>query len=146
MHGEIPALLGCGFGLLMLTLVSIVGLVIGVFVCYQLYLAAGALPEGDRKLAPASVFLLLVPVVNVIWLFFVVLRLSEGYRQYFAAHPRVGVGDCGQMLGIGWAVATAAIFLPLLHVLAPLAALVLMVLYLVKMSDLRGLLTRPPEA
>lgn len=134
-----PALLGCGVGLLAMAVAFIIGLAIGVFICYQLYLTADRLPAANRKLAPASVFLLLVPLLNLFWLFFVVLKLSEGYQQYFAAKSRSDVGDCGQGVGLGWAVAAIATMLPIVHVLAALAALVLMVVYLVKMSQLRAM-------
>jgi hypothetical protein len=143
---NLPALIGCGAGLLVLTLFFIVALAVGVFVCYQLYLTAARLPEANRKLVPATVFLLLVPLVNMVWLFFVVLKLTEGYKQYFAGQSKTDVGDCGQAVGLGWAIAGIATVLPVLHVPAALAALVLMVIYLVKMSQLRALVTTGPTA
>jgi hypothetical protein len=138
---NLPALIGCGAGLLFAAVFCLFALAIGVFVCYQLYLTAERLPVANRKLVPGSVFLLLVPLVNMVWLFFVVLKLTEGYKQYFAGQSRTDVGDCGQGVGLGWAIAAIAIVLPVLHILAALAALVLMVLYLVKMSQLRALVT-----
>jgi hypothetical protein len=143
---NLPALLGCGLGLAVFFVASLIGLAIGAFICYQLYLAAGQLPAPSRKLAPASVFLLLVPLVNFVWLFFVVIKLSQGYQEYFAAHPRPGVGDCGYGVGLGWAIASVCVFLPLAHVFAGLASLILMILYLVKMSQLRALVVAAPPA
>ncbi len=138
---DLPALIGCGAGLLVLSVLVVIGLAVAVFVCYQLYLAAARLPDANRKLAPAAVFLLLVPLLNLVWLFFVVLKLSEGYQQYFAGQQRADVGDCGQGLGLGWAIASVCGFVPIVHLFAGVAALVLMVLYLVKMSQLRALVT-----
>jgi hypothetical protein len=136
---SLGALLGCGVGLFFLMIMLVVGLAIGAFICYQLYLAAQALPPAHRKLAPGLVFLLLVPVLNFFWLFYVVMKLSEGYKEYFAANPRGDVGDCGQGIGLGWAVASLCIIVPLANRFAGIAALILMVLYLVKMSQLRGM-------
>jgi hypothetical protein len=138
---NLPGLIGCGFGLALLLLLFAVALAVGAFICYQLYLAAGRLPAANQKLPPVSVFLLLVPVVNIVWLFFVVMKVSQGYQEYFAANPRPGVGDCGYGIGLGWAIASACVFVPLAHYFAGLAALILMVLYLVKMAQLRALVT-----
>ena len=137
----LAALLGCGVGLFVVLVMFVVGLAIGAFICYQLYLSAKALPVADRKVAPALVFLLLVPIVNFVWLFFVVIKLSEGYKQYFATNPRGDVGDCGYGIGMGWAVASACIVVPIANKFAGIAALILMVLYPVKISQLRALIT-----
>jgi hypothetical protein len=142
-RSNLPALLGCGAGLVIFIVVFAIALAIGAFICYQLYLAAARLPEANRKLAPASVFLLLVPLVNIVWLFFVVMRLSEGYQQYFAAQQRTDVGDCGYRVGLGWAIAGACVVVPIANAFAGLAALILMILYLVKMSQLKAQVTPP---
>jgi hypothetical protein len=142
---NLPALLGCGLGLAVMFVVVLMALVVGAFICYQLYLSARQLPPANRKLAPASVFFLLIPLVNIVWLFFVVMKLSQGYQEYFAANPRPGVGDCGYGVGLGWAVAAVCVIVPVAHFFAGLAALILMILYLVKMSQLRALVV-PPTA
>jgi hypothetical protein len=136
---HLPALLGCGAGLFLFIVMFAIALAIGAFICYQLYLSAARLPEADRKLAPASAFLLLVPLLNFVWLFIVVMKLSEGYQQYFAARPRTDVGDCGYRLGLGWAIAAVCVMVPIANVFAGLASLVLMILYLVKLSQLRAM-------
>jgi hypothetical protein len=138
-RSDLPALLGCGAGLLVFTVVVTICLAVGAFVCYQLYLAASRLPEANRKLAPASVSLLLVPLLNVVWLFIVVMKLSEGYQQYFAAQQRTDVGDCGYRLGLGWAIATICVIVPIANFFAGPASLVMMILYLVKMSQLKAM-------
>jgi hypothetical protein len=143
---SVATMLGCGLGLFFLLIVCVVGLVVAAFICYQLYLDAQALPPANRKLAPGLVFLLLVPLVNLFWLFYVVLKLAEGYKEYFAAHPAGDVGDCGQGLGLGWAVATLCVIVPVANKFAGIASLVLMILYLVKMSQLRGMVASPPGA
>lgn len=143
---NLPGLLGCGFGLALMFVMFACALAIGAFICYQLYLAANQLPPANRKLPPASVFLLLIPVLNLFWLFYVVIKLSQGYQEYFAAHPRPDVGDCGYGIGLGWAVAALCSFVPFARIFAGLAALILMILYLVKMSQLRALVAAPPQA
>lgn len=136
---NLPALIGCGAGLFVFAVIFVFCLAIGVFICYQLYLSASRLPEANRKLAPASVFLLLVPLLNFVWLFIVVMKLSQGYQQYFASQQRTDVGDCGYNIGLGWAISAVCVFVPIAHLFAGLASLVFMILYLVKMSQLRAM-------
>jgi hypothetical protein len=138
-RSHLPALLGCGVGLLVFIVMFAIALAIGAFICYQLYLAATRLPDANRKLAPASVFLLLVPLLNFVWLFIVVMKLSEGYQQYFAERHRTDVGDCGYRVGLGWAIAGICVVVPIANIFAGVASLVLMILYLVKMSQLRAM-------
>ncbi len=142
MHNSgLPAFLTCGAGLLLLGIVAAVCLVIAIFICYLLYKAAERVPPDYRTLAPGSVFLMLVPLLGFVWLFVVVLKLSESYQKYFAAQQRTDVGDCGHAIGLGWAIASVCCVVPLLNTLAAPAALVLMILYLVKLSQLKALVT-----
>jgi uncharacterized membrane protein len=120
-----------------------IGIAIGVFICYVLYQAAQKVPSGYQTLAPASVFLLLVPLLNMVWLFVVVIKLSESYQKYFAAQQRTDTGDCGRAVGLAWAIASVCVVVPLVNVMAVPASLVLMILYLVKVSALKQLVTPP---
>ncbi|HEY3384060.1 MAG TPA: hypothetical protein VGK32_20035 [Vicinamibacterales bacterium] len=136
---DLPALIGCGAGVLVFLVVLAVGLAIGLFVCYQLYQAASRLPAQYRKLAPGSIFLLLVPLLNFVWVFFVVIKLSESFKEYFAAQQRTDVGDCGYAVGLGWAITMVCGLIPVIGMLSCLASLVFMILFLVKMSQLKAL-------
>jgi hypothetical protein len=137
----LPAFLTCGFGLLVVVVMLVVALAVGVLVCYFLYQAARQIPAEHRKLGPSSVFLLLVPLLNVVWLFIVVIKLSESFQSYFSAQGRTDAGDCGYAIGLGWAIAVVCAVVPVVNVLAGPAALILMILYLVKVTQLKALVT-----
>ena len=139
----LPALLTCGAGLMVFVVMLVIGLVIGLAICYMLYQAAQRVPAEHRKLTPASVFLLLIPLLNVVWLFIVVIKLSESYQGYFKAQSRTDVGDCGYAIGLGWAIASVCVVVPVANMLAGPAAVILMILYLVKLSQLKALVTPP---
>jgi hypothetical protein len=72
--GEI--LIGLIPALLMLAVVYAVLIV----VCYLLYTALLALPQQHRRMDPGLVWLLLIPLFNLVWNFFVFLRVPESYQ------------------------------------------------------------------
>ncbi|RPJ82434.1 MAG: hypothetical protein EHM13_08930 [Acidobacteria bacterium] len=139
-------LLGCGLGLALFFVVTILGVAIGVFISYLLYDAERRLPQPYQLISPPLIFLLVVPLFNLAWIFFVVLKVSQSFQKYFAAEGRTGVGDCGQGLGLGWAITAVCSLLPGIGVLSALASLVLMVLYLMKITQLKGMVTAGPAA
>lgn len=145
-QSPLSGLLGCGLGLAMVFMVTVIGLAIAAFISYLLYDAERRLPEPFREMAPALVFLLLVPLFNLLWLFFVVVKVSQSYQRYFAARQQTGVGDCGFNLGLAWAITAIAVFVPVLGTLSALASLVLMILYLMKIGQLKAMVGGGPDA
>ncbi len=133
----LPLLAISGFCMVML---------IQVVVCVLLYLCFTRLAPEHRKLAPGLVWLLLIPVFNLVWNFFVVLRLAESYQSQFRAIGREDVGDAGWGIGLAYAICAAGSIVPCLNVLAAPAALVLLIIYLVKVMSLRGQLPEPAAA
>lgn len=139
-HSPLPGLLGCGLGLAVFFVTALVCLAIALFIAYLLYDAERKLPEPYREIAPPLIFLLVVPILNLVWLFFVVIKVSQSFQKYFAAQQRTDVGDCGFNLGLAWAVTAVCSLLPVIGMLSAIASLVLMVMYLVKVTQLKGMI------
>lgn len=118
--------------------VVVITIAIGVVICFLLMSCFKSIPPAHRKMEPALVWLLLIPCFSVVWNFFVFPRLSESYLSYFTAQGRSDVGDCGRGLGLAYAICCACSMIPYIGILAGLAALVLLILYLVKAFDLKG--------
>lgn len=120
--------------------VALVILAINVIVCAVLHGCFKRIPAEHRRLEGGLVWLLLIPCFNIVWNFFVFPRLAQSYQSYFRAVGRNEFGDCGA--GIGWAYAGcmlgACLPVPLLPFGIGLAALVLLVLFLVKAVQLKG--------
>ncbi len=138
-----------------------VGLGIGIWIFSLLSDALSRLPPENRTMSPGSVFFCLVPVFGVLWLFKVVSGITASYNSFFDDH-RAPRKRCGNSLGMWWAacliisigmmlsiplviimgfeMATLMGFLPALQgigVAANIAALVLMIMYLVEISSLK---------
>lgn len=115
-------------------------LAINVVACAVLYGCYRRVPAEHRKLDAGLVWLLLIPCFNIIWNFFVFPRLAQSYQSYFRSVGRQDVGDCGA--GLGWAYAGcilgACLPLPIVPFGIGLAALILLVLFLVKATQLKN--------
>jgi len=118
--------------------VLVIAIAILLVVCYLLYTCFKRIPQQYRLMEPGMVFLLLIPCVNLVWIFFVTSRLSRSFQAYFAAHPGANVGDCGQQIGLWWSICYALQIIPFVNYLAGPAALVLAIIYLVKVLGLKN--------
>jgi len=114
------------------------GFAISVAICALLYVCYSRIPVQFRKQEPGLVWLLLIPCFNFVWNFFVYLQLADSYQAYFASVGRTDVGDCGKGIGLGYAICIACCIVPCLNLLAAPAALVLLIIYLVKAMDLKS--------
>jgi hypothetical protein len=119
-------------------------LAVHVVVCALLYGCYSRIPRQFRKQEPGLVWLLLIPCFNLVWNFFLYSQLADSYKAYFASVGRTDLGDCGKSIGLAYAICAACCAIPCLNWLAGLAALVLLILYLVKAMDLKSQI--PPQS
>lgn len=105
-----------------------------------------ALPEEHRKLKPTSrVWLLVIPFFNLYWNFVVYLALSDSYKNYFQAHGVTDVGDCAREIGKWYCIAAVCSLVPCVQYVSGPAALVLLIIYLVKVFELKKRVASPPS-
>jgi hypothetical protein len=123
-------------------------LAISAVVCWLTYDALKALPPEFRKMDPPMVWLLMIPLFNLVWNFFVFQRVPESYANYFHSRGRTDVGDAGKTLGLWYAILAACSIIPCVGLFAGLASLVLLVLLLVKLTTLKNQIATagPPGA
>jgi hypothetical protein len=120
----------------------LVGLAIAILLLYLIFSCFQRIPARHRQMEPWQVWLLLIPVFNVVWNFFVFPKLARSYQSYFAEQGRTDVGDCGEKIGLWYAILTVAGvvlgWVPCLGALVGLASLVLFIMVLVKALTLKG--------
>lgn len=81
---------------------------VGGFLCLMLAIQAAItgflwdtlrrIPAEHRAQEPGLVWLLMVPLLNMVWPFFVYPKIAESYQRYFAATGRYDQGDGGMQL------------------------------------------------
>jgi hypothetical protein len=112
-------------------------LAINLFVCWLVYRVNEALPAQHRKTESWQAFLLLIPLFNLVWNFVLLARVSGGLQSYFQSKNDTSAGDCGAAIGLWYSISCIAAWVPIVVCVAGPAALVLLILYLVKISGLR---------
>ena len=90
---------------------------------------------------PGMVWLLMIPLFQIVWNFFVLPKTSRSFQRYFAAQGRTEFGDCGEKIGLWCAICFALNLVPCVGLVAWLAAIVLLIMYLVKVVGLKQFVT-----
>lgn len=141
------------FGFLIAAMLALlICVAISAVICYFVYTLFKAVPAQFRQMDPALVWLLLIPVFGFVWNFFVFPKLSKSYELALQAKGDSSAGDCNAGLALAYAVCSAVVavcmFLrtPCLITPVAIAALVILIIYLVKMFDLKARLASAPGA
>jgi hypothetical protein len=111
------------------------------FAIFILILLSGllkAVPQQYRQMEPGMVWLMLIPCFNLIWVFFVFVRIPKSYQNYFRARGEYNVGDCGESIGLWYAICTALSVIPCVNMITSMAGFVLLIVFLVKLHGLKG--------
>ncbi len=134
----------------LIVLMTIFGFFFIVPAIFYLLTLQGALNKCApvcRTMEPGMVWLLLIPFLNLIWNFFVVMGLARSLANEYA---RRGIPSPdpspGQSIGIAMSVCSCCCFIPVLGVLSGLAGVVLWVVYWVKVAEFSRMLDIPPHA
>ena len=124
-------------GLVVILVSMAITFAIGIVICLILYGCQERVPMEHRKIGAGQIWLLLIPLFSLVWNFFVFLRMPDSYKSYFDAQGRHDVGDCGRGIGLWFAICAAVSLVPCVQYVAAPAALVLLILFLVKMTSLK---------
>lgn len=109
-----------------------------IFFLITLQAAFAAIPEPQRKMAPGLVWLNLIPVFSLIWNFFIVINLSESYKQAYAARNTAAPGDCGFALGLAYAILPLTLWIPVLDILCALGLFIVWIIYWSKVASMKN--------
>ena len=111
-------------------------LIPAIFYMLTLQGALNKCAPASRTMEPGMVWLLLIPLVNLVWHFFVVMGLAKSLGNEFA---RRGVQSSeaapGQSIGMAMCICMCCSIIPLLGFLASIGGLVLWIVYWVKIAD-----------
>jgi hypothetical protein len=132
-----------GFILAVIGISLLIMFAISIVICAMLYVAQKRVPPEHQQIEPLTIWLLLIPIFNLVWNFFVFRKIPQSYRSYFNSQGRTDVGDCGEQIGLWYSICMVGSIIPCLNYVAGPAALVLLIIFLVKIYGLRGQI---PEA
>ena len=120
-------------------------IVIAIFYILTLSRALEKCHPASRTIQPGTLWLLLIPLVNLIWHFFVVLGMAKSLGNEFRARGIINVDpQPGQSFGLAMCICGACAIIPILGFLAALGHLVLWILYWSKMATYSRMLDQAP--
>jgi hypothetical protein len=127
--------------------------VIAGIIALLIYLPYRKVPPAFRKMSPPAVFLMMIPIFGYVWNFVATARVSDSFKAYFDSVGDTSVGDAGKSLGLWFSICVVAsvalgltFILACVSPLASIAALVLIIIYIVKLFDMAGRIdSSPPQ-
>jgi len=130
-------------GLLILPLIVIVP---GVFYLLTLQKTLGLCSRESRSMEPALVWLLLIPLFNMLWHFFVVAAISKSLHAEFITRNISADPKPGRRIGLAMCVLFAVTVIPHLSVPATFLAIICWIVYWVRIAGYSAELRRAPNS
>ena len=124
------------FALLLLA----VGIAVAVFYILTMQKALTLAGERHQKMNPGLVWLMLIPLFNLVWHFFVVKNVSESIKSW-AAENGQSVDDAGYTIGLVACIANCCGVIPFVNFLAGPVALVCVIIWWVKIAGFNKLMS-----
>jgi hypothetical protein len=121
-------ILGIAFIMLIIALVPM------IFYILTLQKALNKCAPENRAMQPAMTWLLLVPLVNLVWQFFVVINMAKSLGAEFQKRGMAEEPEPGKKLGMIMCILFCCGIIPLLGVLCSLGGLVCWIMYWLKIS------------
>lgn len=117
--------------------IMLASIAFAIWMLYFLSTCLSAVPPEHRHMEPGMVWLMLIPVFNMIWMFFVYVRVPKSFASYFHSIGEHDVGDAGEGLGIAIPILNLISAIPYVNCLTSPVALILLIVYLIKMNELK---------
>jgi len=120
----------------------VLAVVIGIMIFYILTMQKALKLAGDqhRKMEPGMVWLLLIPLFNLVWHFFVVKNVSESVKSWATANGK-NVGDAGFNVGLVACIAHCCGVIPIVNVIAGPVGIVCIIIWWVKVAGFNKLMS-----
>ncbi|MFT3946289.1 MAG: hypothetical protein QM763_04875 [Agriterribacter sp.] len=127
-----------GFSVLGVLLISLIP---AIFFLLTLQKTLNAISPESRCMQPAHVWLLLIPVFNIVWIFITVTRIADSIKNECAglniptaeSRPTYGIG---LVMSILWLCG----IIPVIGMIASLAGLICWIIYWVKVNDYKNII------
>ena len=131
-------------GMLVGTLVGLVILLIpAIFYLLTLQKALNRCSPESRAMQPGMVWLMFIPLFNLVWHFFVVLNIAKSLDVEFRKRNIAVESDPGKTIGLAMCILACCGVIPLIGILFSLGCLVCWIIYWIKIAGFSGRIASP---
>lgn len=110
-------------------------LIPAIFFCLTLSKTLGKCAPQNREMAPGMVWLLFVPLLNIVWQFLVVIKVAGSLAKEFQARNLALDNPApGKTIGLAMCIAGICGVIPVVNFIAGPAALICWIVYWVKIA------------
>jgi hypothetical protein len=115
-----------------------------IFFLLTLQKALNRCSPESRAMQPGMVWLMLIPLFNLVWQFFVVINIAKSLGAEFRKRGIAVEPEPGKTMGMVMCILFCCGIIPILGVLCSLAGLVFWIIYWAKIAGFSGKLAAPP--
>jgi hypothetical protein len=126
-----------------LLIFAAIGLIPAIFYLLTLQKALNRCSPENRAMAPGMVWLMLIPLVNIVWQFFIVINVAKSLGAEFQKRGMVEEPDPGKKIGMIMCILACCGWIPLLGILCSLGALVCWIIYWIKIAGFSAKIAQP---
>lgn len=106
-----------------------------IFYLISLQKALGRCQPHNRLMEPGLVWLMLIPIFNLIWQFFVVVNIAGSLEKEFTERGIASEPEPGKAVGFAMCILNVCGLIPYIGLLTGIGSLVCWIIYWVKIAD-----------
>ncbi|WP_109488798.1 hypothetical protein [Occallatibacter savannae] len=124
-----------------------IGIAVAIFYILTLSRALNKCHPASRTMEPGMVWLLLIPLFNLIWNFFVVQAMTKSLANEFRLRNIPNADpEPGKTIGLAMAICGACSIIPLVNMITGLVYIVLWIIYWIKIAGFSQILDQVPAS
>jgi hypothetical protein len=126
--------------------IFVIAVVVCVFFLLTLQKALTRCAPENRKMEPGMVWLMLIPLFNLVWVFFVVTNISASIEAELKKRGIADKPEPTKKIGLAYAILSVCSIIPLVNFLAFIPLLICWIIYWSDVSNYSNKLqeTNPP--
>ena len=131
--------------ILLLFVIVIGSIVLNVFYLLNLQDTMKEVVEARRKVPPVNVWLMFIPLFNIIYPFILYPNISDSVKAEYEHRGMPAKGDFARGIGIAMPILSLVSIIPYLGILIAIANLVLFIVFWSKMAEFKNEMRRTPK-
>jgi hypothetical protein len=145
MYNNFDSTFFAAFGILIFLFFA-VAILVAVFYLLNLQNLLKEIDQKNRLVEPGNVWLMFIPLFNVIYPFILYPKIADSVRNEYQARGIKKAGDFSRGIGVAMPILTLCGYIPIIGGLAGLANFVLFIIFWVKTAEYKNELKKSPKA